>query len=197
MKKGIELPKETIDALLNGATKFVMPIKKTCNTCKFNIEDNNDFDYWNDCRNEKSEYNYEAIANIPNKKCNEYEPAQWFMNRKLQIGDEFYVQEEFCLTPKSKYCNIILKNDCGAKFIQAGTNIDWCKASEMTYEQSRIKHPITDIQIKKVQELSVQEKQNICILERNEVISFSDWIKKQDINYDDNPYVFLVKVDLV
>lgn len=173
MRKGIELPKETINALLSGASMFVVPFKKEA----FNKSEKD---------NEKL---YESYVHRL-----QYGQKHFIQDySRLQISNSFYVQEEFCLTPKSKYCNIILKNDCGAKFIQAGTNIDWCEASKMTYKQSRLKDlVVVDIKIKKVQELSVQEKQNICIIERNEVISFADWIKKQNINYDDNPYVFLI-----
>ena len=159
MKKGIELPKETIDALLGGANMFIMPV-------------HSDF-----------------VENLidPNK-------SEYFMDKycQLQVGDEFYVQEDFATF---MFNPIRYKND--------STNpcSVWEEASLMTEELSRVKGKIVKIEVKRVQDINYQEEFNMgrkFEQDKTYIGCNSDYYKNKlgvDIKYEDNPYVFLYTME--
>lgn len=195
MKKqptGIELPKETINALLNGVDKIMIPIKQEL--CIDSIENYINWD------NEDV-----AIEN--------YSP--------LQINGEFYVQEPFfCLKDGVKINSIERKiayqDDKGSISYEGKVQIveqlklDFENPIFMTYEQSRLKDLIpTDIQIKRVQDINVNKDFSTkdkkyfekftyhCTTEPinfKRHRGFKEYLKRININYDDNPYVFLYSV---
>lgn len=210
--KGIELPKETIEALLNGANKFIVPcsIKHTCDN--FDIAEDREI---NTC-----------------KACNKIHGTP------LQIGDKFYVQEEFRIgywnsiteqmafdykIGKDKslkdienelFWDLVIESKCeldvlGIKPYSNGdyswekynSPLKWRKAETMKYEQSRIKDLVTvDFKIKRVQDLVYSECYEITgnIYYTGTVWweFFKRWIeRKYSISWDKNPYVFLYTIE--
>ena len=165
MKKGIELPKQTIDALLNSASMFIEPIVHPCdyysskNQQSIRIEPEND--RWDKDRNY----------------CIREEGGGWqdftkedflkYVNAPLQVGDEFFIQEEII------------------DFLHFGGGEDVTPASQMQEPQSRYKGVVIDVEIKRVGDMLMSDIGK-CGLEEEFILD--------EFPYDNNTFVFLYTV---
>lgn len=153
----IELPKETIEALLNGASKFIVPIKSQGLT-KLEVNEYHELTCSN-CGH--------IADNTPKHICLHCEGLMCYENAPLQIGDEFYVQEEFIMG----YADVEEQLDYRVFYKNETPDLEWCdapedepypapfnEASQMTPEQSRIKGKITDVRVKNTNSLSISDK---------------------------------------
>ena len=167
---GIEKSKETIDALLNGASMMIEP-----------IDSSDDF------------YRVQGDADGA--------IAAVFTNdtfwSKLKIGEGFFVQEEFTEVDANeiKARSQIPNNE--------QHNYDWQNVSQMQEHQSRYKGVVVDVEVKRVQDLTVKTMRTFLGLSFHEadlhwekfLEDFIDWFNSQfDVRYEDNPYVFLYTV---
>ena len=140
----------------------------------------------------------------------------------LQIGNEFYLQEEFSIeyedlnkdypVPELDIVEHVLhKSDYD--FTQPYLNplfpssdmlldsIDWQPASKMTQEQSRYKGKVTDIKIARIQDISIKQLLKLgfkdtgsYIYYGNEELDVPDWFNNQfNSKYEDNPYVAYIE----
>lgn len=210
MKKpiGIELPKQTIDTLLNGASMIIVP-----------IEDKNISIQLDEGEFIQSAYNFECdwckgndanctdCYGLGRRWDIDCESKKEFVDKyyPLQKGDEFFIQEEFkyvgCKaenSPMSTYRRIAYSdhenyNDKGVATGKAKV-ID---ASQMTQEQSRYKGIVVDVEVKRVQYLA---RIHLMKMKVPMYSAFSQetyltmWLEKQGIKYEDNPYILLYTV---
>jgi hypothetical protein len=130
-----------------------------------------------------------------------------------QIGDEIFFQEEF------ETCSI--KNDnrkilYREKDTEFENRIIWKPYDKMTYEQSRYKYKILDIEIVRVQNLNdkhiyscgIEREDTEIMLENGDTIGcyislnssfekyFNQLMQQQNetVRYEDNPYIALIKI---
>ena len=142
----IELPKQTIEALLNDTSMFIEPIK--------------------------------GFIGIKTSKEHEEEAKKSFIRimSKLQIGGEFFIQEDFC----EDAVEIYYKNTSS---LECANNTDWVSAKKMNARQSRYKGVVVDVEVNRVQDLVLIDGM------------FIDYVNFLDNEvYEDNPYVFLYTV---
>ena len=164
--KPTQLNKEQINALLNGASMLVMSIPENLQELKPTIRQIKSF-----------------IS----------------MFSPLQMGEEYFVQEEFMY---SEVVNIIryridadnnLRDDLTYEELMDYKTINWKDASQMQEHQSRLKFKCIEIEVKRVQDINVN---NIPYIQ-TKMWAFDKWLEKQGINYKENPYIFLAKVEVI
>ncbi len=126
--KPTQLNKEQINALLNGASMLVMSIPENLQELKPTIRQIKSF-----------------IS----------------MFSPLQMGEEYFVQEEFMY---SEVVNIIryridadnnLRDDLTYEELMDYKTINWKDASQMQEHQSRLKFKCIEIEVKRVQDINV------------------------------------------
>ena len=223
---GIQSTKQTIDALLNGASMFIVPIYDK----NISIQsDESEFLH--------SAYNFECDwCKGKDTNCTDChgfgrrwdidcESKQEFISNysKLQIGDEFFIREDFIekdISESNYFYSVepeyeqAYRNDYSIedKYLNALhpkedellETVDWQDASEMTEEQSRYKGVVVDIEVKKFGDIrTAREMQSTlgtnCISKSGHVcIEDVDkmilGMKSMIQNSKDNPYVFLYTV---
>lgn len=186
---GIELPKETIEALLNRTSKFIVPIDTGLKIHSIDDAGISFYDGETECWLTKETF-IDSIA-------------------PLQIGDELYVQEEFFVLKDGVKINseprkIAYRDDRGSisynNEVQIFEHLDltFLKSSFMTPEQSRIKGKITDIQVKNTNSLSISDKSD-CYqpFTGNKKLCWPDWFDEQfNENYESDPTFFLVSMEI-
>lgn len=187
----IQLPKETIKGLVNGATKFIIPIDKD-----INIEET---------RGDMLSYTTH-IKGVKTSWSNDYIEAFIKEFSPLQISDIHFVQEKFIYSEIANsicYKNVAdenLRDDLTDLELFDYQSVSWKDASQMTYEQSRLKDlVVVDVEIKRVQDLNVGEIVKVygCdrFLYQDRIDEFIEWYNKQYNNYNENPYVFIVAIE--
>jgi hypothetical protein len=193
MQKGIELPKETIEALLNGASMFIVPIDderiKGLHCHGFSL---GTLWFSNDKNNKPLELANGFKHGVP-------------ILPPRQIGDEFYAQEPYTCGKKGE--NLHYEFD----FANANVFDDWCdyccttnfEPCMMTHKQSRVKGKIVNAEVKKVQDIEVyklptkdkkyfEEFTYHCTtepIEQKRIRGFIEYLKKIGIDYKENPFV--------
>lgn len=201
---GIQLPKESHEAVMNGASKFIVVIDIDIRDIVYkcikqvllnnmpidmveNIEINNkdtllasfDFDSL-DCVEMATDLEHRLGIIISDEDLSKLDTVDEIIKHcqeniyksdlaPLQIGDEFYLQEEFE--------EIISQPEVGGVCIQRN-------ASQMTPKQSRYKGKILNIEIERIQDLVAIDGELV-----DYVNSLSDEI------YDQNPYVFIYTIE--
>lgn len=205
---GIQLNQEQIEAYRNGATMFVVPIDRKDISISSKEED------FQSSRKFLCEYcggrtpacgecygegwNWDLDCESEEEFISKYSP--------LQKGDEFFIQEDW------NYCSIysghyiykasFSKNYHSKKLVD---RMKWQDASQMQEHQSRFKDVCLDVEIKRVQDLEFESILDLGFpyekVDEDGLIVYewiADWFDSQyeekQIEYEDNPYVFAIRV---
>ncbi len=172
--KGIELSKESYNALLNGASKFIIPITDE-NICISQTGSPN-YIFW-------TAYNFEC------NNCKGKDPQCTDCYGKGKVQDlDCESEEEFI----KKYSSLQVEDE---------------------FEQSRFKGEITRVEVKKIQDLGFVDYHMFGMkwgpgcawfntdtvftdgeYEYYDLECFKDWLEKQNVDYNQNPYVFLYTI---
>jgi len=176
----IEFTQSQIKAYENGATRFIVPIelseyqKNIGNTLEdienIYIENGNLFIYLKG--------DYRQVSKIP-----------------IQKGDkDIWIKEEFIVSINE---NILYKNY--KYYIDDLSAIEWKSASEMTKEQSRYTiSECIDVRVVRVQDILHRDwmKTSWKSLFFSVQEFYNNQLKEQNINrtYEDNDYIFLIKI---
>jgi hypothetical protein len=137
----------------------------------------------------------DKIINSPIESAKSFSIHQFIKSEApIQKGDEYYIQEEFCLLDFSKLAKELDKPLVGyaelrKSKVYAGDGSEFLPASEMTYEQSRVKGTCIQVEIKRCQD----------IYQSDEWIKFGDFLDFieehfGDNTYDNNGYFWVVSV---
>jgi hypothetical protein len=177
--KPLLLPKLSQEALLNGATKFLVP-------CDLKIESIGDGGTY--ISNSKGDYIHCPSVSVD--EIFKYSYIDRFItvycDPGFLVGDEVYLQEPMKCDCNAGLCNTTGKCICCGKFIDP-----LFTQTEMLPHQSRYKCTIVDVEVVKVG--------HICELDAQELGTQADmfeyWYNEQYGNYDENPYVFLYTVE--
>ncbi len=177
--KAIQFTKEQIEARENGASKFIVPIDET-------IKEGYIFQGYSSRADEIIKANFwnESIRDIQ------------FIELPLQKGDEFFIQEEFWELSNKGYNKnfvkdkkIIYKSDKSEK----SKRTLWLDASQMQEHQSRHKDTCLGIEVKRVQDLTLEECEKVCNYKDYRAcynLLQADW---DGVHIEiDNPYIFLI-----
>jgi hypothetical protein len=196
--KPIQLPKQTIEAILNGAEYILLPIK--------------------------GELFHEALKNTYLQQGRTDEVKLIVKNhntfvdmcRQIQPNESYYIQEEFLDIIKGVTTAIIYKQEHEQSTDEKEIRFD--ESSKMTPEQSRIHFACESVEIKRLQELKNKELLNLGFSEYKtyedfryefsptysslfvkgiEVFlnTFKHWFNSQHKQqYEDNPYCILAKI---
>ena len=168
MNIGIESTKQTIDSLLNGASVFIDVVNAK-------IEESNI---------SQTSFPFCDMTSGKIVMKTKFEIIRHYS--ELQVGDEFFIKEEFVNEYGHEEDYIKYKNECR----NSSPLVYWIPASEMTQEQSRYKGVVIGIEIKR----------RDCILTKEALLlgfKSEDRESPTDIitnKYPDNPYVFLYTV---
>jgi hypothetical protein len=195
--KNLNLPKESQEALLNGASMFI-------ESYKFKTIRN-----WNGTENKNPKVLYDnnnmpygcELVDIYTDETSECTDYTFIETPSYQIGEEVYLQEEFINQMGRIVYSDTREFSCsGVELIET--------ASEMEEYQSRWKGVIKNVNVVKIEEItavqidkilnlkSINKTGGITIENYAELIDiFKDWYNKQYGNYDKNPYMFLYEIE--
>ena len=122
----------------------------------------------------------------------------------LQVSDAFYVQEYFIDKKDGDFGNLhylASATDADIYWLEEDLGLTWRVPSFMTCKQSRFKGTVKSVGVKRVQELSVDEINEIGFINGKSYGFFYDWFKDWidsihgEGTYEVNPYVFIVGVE--
>jgi len=137
--KQIQLPQQTIEALLKGASMFLFPID----------EDIEITDILNDGLDLYYSINHTPTITSPSVFIENFLP--------LQVDDEFWVAEEWLSIKERIYTKSEAKL-IPKEYLDVHYNrLNWIPASEMTEVQSRLKGKVVGIQLKRVDEITKED----------------------------------------
>ena len=204
---GIELSKQTIDALQKGASMFIVPVdfskrpdhkeyNNFCSKCGSTRSHIHLGDGKYKCTYCKTEYY--GQWKVFEKGDGRFEDLVFQIPNVLKVDDEFFVQEDFTMWGS----NVLYKLDGTASdgFLET-VGITWQDASQMTQEQSRYNGVITEVEAKKAQEIYGNDKA-VLMNTADELgyveDDFKAWFNSQfDVKYEENPMVFLCKSEKI
>jgi len=164
----VKLPKQTIDALLDGATIFYIPIELSgfSQAVGMTKEDIDDVVI-------KQDGTFSIYFKSGDSQTTKFQ---------LQIGDNFFIQEDF-LTYSNKSCltynpklelseGIKYRNDALDNGVDYPFDLDyvWKDASQMTLNQSRYKGTVVDIKFKNAKDIKTAREME-AILGTNYITS--------------------------
>ena len=164
---GIELPKQTINALQKGASMFIVPVPSNIIVDEIR-EDMISYSTYMD--GEEESWTNDGVEEF----------IQEFS--KLQIDHEFFNQEEFYYGKGTHSDVITYSPDKYDKQLLRDRVID---ASQMSQEQSRYKGIVVDAEVKRVGDMLISDV-NKCGLEEEFIFD--------EFPHKDNQYVFLYKI---
>lgn len=214
MKKPIQLNEHQIKALLNGASMLVVPIEKPTSA----IIEIGEIVIWDGWKLVMSGYMPETHSKkykfIPLERGMAFTEYENFIDKverigkiPLQIGQEYFVQEEFCFKTFNNFKWIIFQDEQWKRYEDKDFKVtDKIQdSSQMQEHQSRIPSLIPlEIEVKRVYDIQDYEISNILGEEYTKWISgllmqnarFYESYNKQYPNqpYEENPYVFIIKV---
>lgn len=140
----------------------------------------------------------------------------------LQVGDEFYIQEDYSDTSYSYYINVSNLWQKTTKEFYENSSLDKVKIdnewheemleilhdtnigsieyriTQMTYEQSRHKGVCVSVELKRVKDMEYAQKQSLCSWwvnrEHHVRVKFSTWLDQNfgQDTYEQNPWVFVI-----
>ena len=183
--KAIVLNKIQVDSILNGATTFIMMID---DQSKDNIT------------------NIKFVLNPVNGKI-VFKPLLACV--PLQIGQKFFVQEDFIEgyndIEEKDFTKVWYKSDDDLEEWyfsedEATTEIPWDSASEMTYNQSRLRDMVTaTVEVKRVQDINGWERDELLGKANTPIMDFNNLLKNEEAidsehelgTYESNPYCFV------
>jgi len=158
--KPLNLPKESQEALLKGASMFLIPIMPI-------------------------DLKHNEMLNHILFKSGALHTNNAIRYSLYQIGDEVYLKHD-----KKVTWDFVLWSDI--------------KAEYMTEEDSDLKATIKNVKVVRVQDIKAMEVANFMSPlnafkadEKGKFIWFKDWYNKQYGNYENNPYVFLYKIERI
>jgi len=112
--------------------------------------------------------------------------------------DGIYIGEEFCLLDFSKLSSDLSEPLIGYKELMkseayGGDGSEFKPASEMTYEQSRLRFTVGEVSVKRADDLELDELISLGLPVQDYCeTSVNDWLKAQDIEPTD--YVALIEL---
>ena len=114
----------------------------------------------------------------------------------LQVDDEFFLAESFSFTGSDGEFEYFYVGDAGYSFE------DSCEAEDMRESQSRFKGKTLSVEVKRVQSLTWMDVRKLTAWKISEYNvgkiaddlqnDFIDWLKEQNIDYNENQLVGLI-----
>lgn len=188
--KSIVFNKQQLEAYKNGATMFLVPVDKEIYSIQGNFIE------------------FQGVDGA-----SDVDSVEEFINHAsdIQKNENFFIQEEFTLDEillggeEILYKNDFLPRDFKSSAIGYGLTTDkmkerilkrcsWQEASQMQEHQARFKDIVLDAEVKRVQDICNSTAVKIHNINIRPKYHLEYWLKKQGIDYDENPYIFLYTI---
>jgi len=105
----------------------------------------------------------------------------------LKQGDDIYIAEDYLICEREHDGSTYVS--CDMDKTKFHFHAEWQPASEMTYEQSRLRFTVGEVSVKKVIEIVISEAEEITkwkyIDDSFFTSDWNDWLKSQDIEPTD------------